>query len=280
MKIFAGPCVIESETQAVFVAQKLAAMGSRLGVEIIYKSSFDKANRSSEKSARGPGLEDGLAILAEIKAVTGLRIITDIHEADQAEIVAQTADIIQIPAFLCRQTDLLQAAVRTGRPVLVKKGQFLSPQEMAAIVGKAKAAAPNGELGPQSLMLCERGTSFGYNDLVVDMRSLEIMRGFGFPVIFDATHSVQRPGANISETGETQSGGNRQMIPALARAAAAVGIDGLFIETHPDPENAKSDAASVWPLGDLEQLLSDVLAIDRTIRRTIHRNDAVLSATG
>lgn len=257
MLIIAGPCVIESATQAIQIARRLAEMAGRLGVEIVYKSSFDKANRSSSLSPRGPGLETGLAILGEVQTMTGLRVITDVHECEQVEAVAEVSDIIQIPAFLCRQTDLVQAAVRTGKPVMIKKGQFLSPQEMGNIVAKAQAAAPTGILDPQSLMLCERGTSFGYGDLVVDMRSLEIMRDLGFPVIFDATHSVQRPGARGHS-----SGGDRQLVPALARAAAAVGIDGLFIETHPDPERALSDPATMWPLDQLEGLLEQVLAVD------------------
>jgi 2-dehydro-3-deoxyphosphooctonate aldolase (KDO 8-P synthase) len=273
MRVFAGPCVIENEVQALHVARHLAAAAGRLGVEIVYKSSFDKANRSSAASARGPGLERGLEILAEVKALTGLRVLTDVHETAQVERAAEVVDILQVPAFLCRQTDLLQAAVRTGRPVLVKKGQFVSPRDMKNIVAKAQAAFGGASLPYESLMLCERGTSFGYNDLVVDMRSLEIMRGFGHPVIFDATHAAQRPGAD----GHC-SGGDRAMVPVLARAAAAVGIDGLFVETHPDPARAQSDAATAWPLAEFELLIEDVLAIHRLVSESGGNAGAVAAA--
>ena len=273
MQVFAGPCVIEDRDHAILVASELAKIAERLDLEITYKSSFDKANRSSALSARGPGLEEGLAILAEVKAETGLRVLTDIHETDQAAAAAEIVDILQIPAFLCRQTDLLQAAVRTGRPVLVKKGQFLSAHDMGNIVGKAHSAMEGAELPLDRLLLCERGTSFGYNELIVDMRSLEVMRRFGHPVIFDATHAVQRPGA----LGQA-SGGDREMVPVLARAAAAAGIDGLFIETHPDPRNAKSDAATVWPLDRLEHLLRDITAIDRLLRSQAASMPEILAA--
>jgi 2-dehydro-3-deoxyphosphooctonate aldolase (KDO 8-P synthase) len=273
MLVFAGPCVIESEVQALHVARHLAAVAGRAGVEIVYKSSFDKANRSSAASPRGPGMERGLEILAEVKALTGLRVLTDIHETAQAGPVSEVADILQIPAFLCRQTDLLQAAVQTGRPVLVKKGQFMSPHDMKNIVVKAEAALGGAALPYESLMLCERGTSFGYNELVVDMRSLEIMRQFGHPIVFDATHAVQRPGAQ----GQS-SGGDRALIPALARAAAAVGIDGLFLETHPDPARALSDPATAWPLAEFEALIEDVLAIHRLVRRSGDANPGALAA--
>jgi 2-dehydro-3-deoxyphosphooctonate aldolase (KDO 8-P synthase) len=273
MLVFAGPCVIESEVQALHVARHLAAVAGRAGVEIVYKSSFDKANRSSAASPRGPGMERGLEILAEVKTLTGLRVLTDIHETAQAGPVSEVADILQIPAILCRQTDLLQAAVQTGRPVLVKKGQFMSPHDMKNIVVKAEAALGGAALPYESLMLCERGTSFGYNELVVDMRSLEIMRQFGHPIVFDATHAVQRPGAQ----GQS-SGGDRALIPALARAAAAVGIDGLFLETHPDPARALSDPATAWPLAEFEALIEDVLAIHRLVRRSGDANPGALAA--
>jgi 2-dehydro-3-deoxyphosphooctonate aldolase (KDO 8-P synthase) len=263
MRVFAGPCVIENEVQALHVARHLAGVAARAGVEIVYKSSFDKANRSSPLSPRGPGLERGLAILAEVKALTGLRVLTDVHETTQVEPAAQVADILQVPAFLCRQTDLLQAAIRSGRPVLVKKGQFMAPRDMANIVAKAEAALGGAPLAYDSLLLCERGTSFGYNDLVVDMRGLEIMRGLGHPVIFDATHAAQRPGGD-----RHCSGGDRAMVPVLARAAAAAGIDGLFVETHPDPARAQSDAATAWPLAEFEGLIEDVLAIHRLVTRS------------
>lgn len=257
MHFILGPCVIESELHALGVARRLASLGRKLGVELTYKSSFDKANRSSASSPRGPGLEDGLAILAEVKGECGLPILTDVHECAQVDRVAEVADIIQIPAFLCRQTDLLQAAIATGKQVLVKKGQFMSPAEMAGVVEKARSAAPGGYLPEHGLLLCERGTSFGYNELVVDMRGLAQMAELGHPVVFDCTHSVQRPGAN----GKT-SGGDREMVPVLARAAAAVGVDAMFIETHPDPARAHSDAATAWPLDRLESLMLEILAID------------------
>jgi 2-dehydro-3-deoxyphosphooctonate aldolase (KDO 8-P synthase) len=262
MRVFAGPCVIENEVLALHVARHLAAVAGRVGVEIVYKSSFDKANRSSAASPRGPGLERGLEILAEVKALTGLRVVTEVHETAQVEPAARVADILQVPAFLCRQTDLLQAAVRSGRPVLVKKGQFMAPRDMENIVAKAEAAMGGARLPYDALLLCERGSSFGYNDLVVDMRGLEILRGLGHPVIFDATHAAQRPGGD----GHC-SGGDRAMVPVLARAAAAAGIDGLFIETHPDPARAQSDAATAWPLAEFEALIKDVLAIHRLVNR-------------
>lgn len=260
MRFFVGPCVIESEIHAIGIGLKLADMAARLGVEVTFKASFDKANRSSARSPRGPGLGRGLDILQRVRQETGLRILTDVHETEQVSAAASAVDVLQIPAFLCRQTDLLQAAVTSGRPVLVKKGQFMSPAEMANVVDKARAAVPHGELPRERLMLCERGTTFGYNDLVVDMRGLVQMREFGHPVVFDATHAVQRPGA-----AGLSSGGDREMVPALARAAAAVGVDAIFIETHPDPARALSDSATVWPLDRLEPLLAELIAIDRLI---------------
>jgi 2-dehydro-3-deoxyphosphooctonate aldolase (KDO 8-P synthase) len=261
MFVIAGPCVIESEAHALRSAETLAGIAARLAIRLIYKSSFDKANRSSAASPRGPGLNRGLEILAKVRATSGLEVLTDIHEPAQAAIVAEVADVLQVPAFLSRQTDLIQAAVAAGKPVQVKKGQFMAPQDMAQVVAKAAAMLPAGAAVGQHLWLCERGTSFGYQDLVADMRGLEVMRGFGCPVVFDASHAVQQPGA----AGQT-SGGQRELIPVLARAAVAAGIDGLFVETHPDPAAALSDAATVWPLGQLERLLAGLLAIDAAAR--------------
>lgn len=259
--VIAGPCVIESLDHSLRTSAVLAQIGEKLGVSIVYKSSFDKANRSAIGSHRGPGLEDGLAILERVKNETGLPILTDIHETEQVSSVAEVADILQIPAFLARQTDLLQAAAASGRHVNIKKGQFMAPGDMANAVKKASYALPAGCNAQDQIWLCERGTTFGYHDLVVDMRGLAIMRDTGCKVIFDASHSVQRPAA----LGD-RSGGNREAIPALARAAVAAGVDGLFIETHPDPENAMSDAATVWPLDRLESLLRDLIAIDQLVR--------------
>lgn len=256
-----GPCVIESEAMALSTASTIAAVGQRLGITIFYKSSFDKANRSAIGSPRGPGLEEGLRILQRVKAETGLPILTDIHETAQIKSAAEVADVLQIPAFLSRQTDLLLSAITTGCRVNVKKGQFMAPHDVGNIVKKASAALPEGCDIRDRLWLTERGSSFGHNDLVVDMRGLAIMRATGCPVLFDATHSVQRPGS----LGD-RSGGDRAAIPALARAAVAAGVDGVFIEAHPDPERAFSDAAVMWPLDKLETLLADLLAIDRLVK--------------
>lgn len=261
MLVIAGPCVIESRDHALQVAERLAGVAARTGVELIYKSSFDKANRTAAGSPRGPGMDEGLAILAQVRAETGLEVLTDIHETAQAGPVAEAVDVLQIPAFLARQTDLIQAAVATGRRVNVKKGQFMAPEDMAHVVAKAQAVLPTGVAAGDRVWLCERGTSFGYRDLVVDMRGLAIMRAFGCPVIFDAGHSAQQPAA----AGQT-SGGRRDLIPALARAAVAVGVDGLFLETHPDPDNAHSDAATAWPLDRFEALLEGLVALDTAAR--------------
>ncbi len=262
--VVAGPCVIEDEAMAMATAQTLRGIADALGIQIVYKSSFDKANRSAFHSPRGPGLEKGLAILARVKQETGLPILTDVHETDQVDAVSKVADIIQIPAFLSRQTDLICAAVRTGRHVNIKKGQFMAPDDMVQVVGKAAGALESMALAQERVILCERGTSFGYHNLVVDMAGLEDMRATGCRVIFDASHAVQRPSA----LGQT-SGGKRSAIPALSRAAVAVGIDGLFIETHPNPDQAHSDAATVWPLDQLQSLLADVLAVHRFVRDRI-----------
>lgn len=261
MFVISGPCVIESEGQALAIAHELADIARRLRLRMIFKASFDKANRTSGKSRRGPGLRRGLDILARVRAETGLEVLTDVHEVAHVAPAAAAVDILQIPAFLSRQTDLIQAAVRSGRPVNIKKGQFMAPADMAHVVAKAAECLTAGEPVGERLWLCERGTTFGYHDLVVDMRGLETMRGFGCPVIYDASHSVQQPGAAGGA-----SGGQREMIPALARAAVAVGVDGLFIETHPDPARAWSDAATVWPLAGLEPLLADLTVIDRVVK--------------
>lgn len=259
--VVAGPCVIESRDMALRTAETLASVGQRLGVAIVYKSSFDKANRSSPASPRGPGLDAGLAILADVKAQCGVPVLTDVHETAQVAATAEVADILQIPAFLARQTDLIQAAAATGCYLNVKKGQFMAPADMVQVAAKVASALPAGETVTETLWLCERGTSFGYHDLVVDMRGFAQMRETGCRLLFDASHSVQKPAA----LGD-RSGGDRDAIPALARAAVAAGVDGLFIETHPDPVNAQSDAATVWPLDNLEALLADLLAIHHLVK--------------
>ncbi len=256
--LIAGPCLAESKQLCHDIAGTVKQLADELGLPYIFKASFDKANRTSISTSRGEGLEAGLDILRSIHAELDLPTTTDIHLPEQALPVSQVADILQIPAFLCRQTDLLLAAAATGKPVNVKKGQFLAPQDTQNIVAKLQAAQANG------VMLTERGTSFGYNTLIVDMPGLETMRSFGVPVCFDATHSAQRPGGLGSS-----SGGVRETIPAMARAAAAVGIDALFVETHPDPEHAMSDAATQWPLRRLRELLEPVVAIDLARRAAL-----------
>ncbi len=243
-QLIAGPCVIESEEMVLSIAEQMKKITDELGIPYTFKASFDKANRTSINSFRGPGLEKGLEILQKVKDVYSLPICTDIHEAWQAEPISKVADIIQIPAFLCRQTDLLVAAAKTGKCINIKKAQFLAPWDMKNCVEKVCQSGNN------NVMLCERGTSFGYNTLVVDMTGLRVMKEFEVPVIFDATHSVQKPGGNGSSTG-----GNRQYVEYLAKAAIAVGVDGLFMETHPDPDNAKSDGPNMVPLGDMKELL-------------------------
>jgi 2-dehydro-3-deoxyphosphooctonate aldolase (KDO 8-P synthase) len=250
--LIAGPCVIESEQLALDTAGQLKEITSRLGIPFIYKSSFDKANRSSGGSFRGPGLEGGLKVLAEVKRQIGVPVLTDVHEYTPMQEVASVVDVLQTPAFLCRQTDFIQNVASTMKPVNIKKGQFLAPWDMKHVVEKAKAT------GNQDIMVCERGVSFGYNNLVSDMRSLVVMRETQCPVVFDATHSVQLPGGQGSK-----SGGQREFVPALARAAVAVGVAGLFMETHPDPEKALSDGPNAWPLDQMERLLNTLLAFDR-----------------
>lgn len=257
--LIAGPCVIESQQLALDTAGQLKEMCAELGIPFIYKSSFDKANRSSGKSFRGPGMDQGLRILAEVKQQIGVPVLTDIHEVDEIEPVAAVVDVLQTPAFLCRQTDFIHAVARCGKPVNIKKGQFLAPGDMKNVVDKAKEA--NG--GSDNIMVCERGVSFGYNNLVSDMRSLAIMRETGCPVVFDATHSVQLPGGQ-----GTVSGGQREFVPVLARAAVAVGVAGLFMETHPQPEKAMSDGPNAWPLPKMKALLATLKQIDDLVKAT------------
>jgi 2-dehydro-3-deoxyphosphooctonate aldolase (KDO 8-P synthase) len=254
--LIAGPCVIESEQLALDTAGKLKEICARLQIPFIYKSSFDKANRSSGESFRGPGVDEGLRILAAVKRQIGVPVLTDVHEDTDVETVAQVVDVLQTPAFLCRQTNFIHRVAAAGVPVNIKKGQFLSPWEMKNVVDKARAT------GNRQIMVCERGASFGYNNLVSDMRSLAVMRETGCPVVFDATHSVQLPGGQ-----GTSSGGQREFVPVLARAAIAVGVAGLFMETHPDPEKALSDGPNAWPLGQIERLLTTLKDIDTTIKR-------------
>ncbi len=253
--LIAGPCVIESEKLALETATELRGIADKLGVPFIYKSSFDKANRSSHQSFRGPGLEEGLKILEKVKSEVGTPVLTDVHEDTPLDEVASVVDVLQTPAFLCRQTNFIQAVARAGRPVNIKKGQFLAPWDMINVVEKAKAA------GNDQIMVCERGVSFGYNYLVSDMRGLMVMRETGCPVVFDATHSVQMPGGK-----GTASGGQREFVPVLARAAVATGISGLFMETHPDPENALSDGPNAWPLGQMADLLQTLVELDRVVK--------------
>lgn len=257
----AGPCVIESEAFALDTAARLRAIAERLGVLLIYKSSFDKANRSSGASFRGPGIEEGLRILEKVRAETGLPVLTDVHSDDQVKAVAQVADVLQTPAFLARQTDFIAAVAASGKPVNIKKGQFLAPGDMAHVVTKARLAAQAAGVPADNFLVCERGASFGYNNLVSDMRSLAIMRDTECPVVFDATHSVQLPGGQGD-----RSGGQREFVPVLARAAVGAGISGLFMETHPNPDQALSDGPNSWPLDRLEPLLQRLLAIDAVVK--------------
>ena len=255
--LIAGPCTAESLELCIDVAGQMKEVCARLGVSYIFKASYDKANRSSGKSARGPGVEGGLYILSEVRRQIGVPVLTDVHSETDIAAVASVVDVLQTPAFLCRQTDFIQAAAACGKPVNIKKGQFMAPGDMKNIVAKAKDA--NG--GADTIMVCERGASFGYNNLVSDMRSLAIMRETACPVVFDATHSVQLPGGQ-----GTVSGGQREFVPVLARAAVAVGIAGLFMETHPCPEKALSDGPNSWPLDRMESLLSSLVAMDRLVK--------------
>jgi 2-dehydro-3-deoxyphosphooctonate aldolase (KDO 8-P synthase) len=260
--LIAGPCVIESHQMAVDTAGRLKEMTSRLGIPFIYKSSFDKANRSSGSSFRGLGMEKGLEILADVKKQIGVPVLTDIHEIDEIKPVAAVVDVLQTPAFLCRQTDFIKACAQSGKPVNIKKGQFLAPHDMKNVIDKARAAAREIGLSEDNFMACERGVSFGYNNLVSDMRALAIMRETACPVVFDATHSVQLPGGQGAS-----SGGQREFVPVLARAAIAVGIAGLFMETHPNPAEAKSDGPNAVPLARMEALLATLLDLDRIVKK-------------
>ncbi|NCN70520.1 MAG: 3-deoxy-8-phosphooctulonate synthase [Betaproteobacteria bacterium] len=261
--LIAGPCVIESEQLQMDTAGTLKEITQSLGIPFIFKSSFDKANRSSGNTFRGPGIDKGLEILAKVKRELGLPILTDIHAEDQIAQVASVVDVLQTPAFLCRQTDFIRAVAQSGKPVNIKKGQFLAPGDMKNVIDKARAAAHEKGLSEDNFMACERGVSFGYNNLVSDMRSLAIMRDTGAPVVFDATHSVQLPGGQ-----GTSSGGQREMVPVLARAAVAVGVAGLFMETHPDPAKAMSDGPNAVPLKHMKALLETLLALDDVTKKT------------
>ena len=259
--LIAGPCVIESEQMCLDIAGTMKETTDRLGIPYIFKASFDKANRSSGKSFRGPGRDAGLEILAKVRHQIGVPVLTDVHGIDDIAPVAAVCDVLQTPAFLCRQTDFIAACAASGKPVNIKKGQFLAPGDMQHVVDKARDAARDAGVTEDTIMVCERGASFGYNNLVSDMRSLAIMRRTGCPVVFDATHSVQLPGGQGSS-----SGGQREFVPVLARAAVATGIHGLFMETHPDPSKAMSDGPNAWPLAQMPKLLEHLLTLDRAVK--------------
>ncbi len=265
--LIAGPCVIESRAHAIEVAGRLRDICAKLGVPFIYKSSFDKANRSSGTSFRGPGMEEGLRILADVREQIGVPVLTDVHTESQVDAVAAVVDVLQTPAFLARQTDFIRAVAASGKPVNIKKGQFMAPQDMVQVVAKARAAAIEAAGGDpaagDTIMVCERGASFGYHNLVSDMRSLAIMRQSACPVVFDATHSVQLPGGQGAV-----SGGQREFVPVLARAAVAAGVSGLFMETHPDPAKALSDGPNAWPLDRMAELLTTLLELDAVVKRS------------
>ncbi len=260
--LIAGPCVIESRQMAFDTAGKLKEITAELGIPFIYKSSFDKANRSSGASFRGPGMDEGLAILADVRRDLDVPVLTDVHDITQVSPVAAVVDMLQTPAFLCRQTDFIQACAASGKPVNIKKGQFLAPSDMLQVVAKARAASIDAGFDGNNILVCERGASFGYNNLVSDMRSLAIMRQTDCPVVFDATHSVQLPGGQ-----GTSSGGQREFVPVLARAAVAVGVAGLFMETHPDPAHAMSDGPNAVPLHHMHALLSSLVELDQVTKR-------------
>ena len=259
--LIAGPCVIESEQLQLRTAERLKAIADKLGIFFIFKSSFDKANRSSDKSFRGPGMDEGLKVLEKVRDALGVPVLTDVHDIPQIKPVAEVVDVLQTPAFLARQTDFIHAVAASGKPVNIKKAQFMAPHDMKNVVDKAKNAAQAAGINEETIMVCERGASFGYNNLVSDMRGLAIMRETGCPVVFDATHSVQLPGGQ-----GTSSGGQREHVPVLARAAVASGVSGLFMETHPDPAKALSDGPNAWPLDRMEALLATLVAIDRTVK--------------
>jgi len=260
--LIAGPCVVESEALQLGTAETLKRIADKLGILLIFKSSFDKANRSSDKSFRGPGMDEGLKILAKVRDEIGVPILTDVHDIPQVAPVAEVVDVLQTPAFLARQTDFIHAVAASGKPVNIKKAQFMAPHDMVNVVDKARHAAQAAGINEETIMVCERGASFGYNNLVSDMRSLAIMRETGCPVVFDATHSVQLPGGQ-----GTSSGGQREFVPVLARAAVATGVSGLFMETHPDPANAKSDGPNAWPLDRMESLLSTLVELDKLVKQ-------------
>lgn len=260
--LIAGPCVVESEQLQIDVAGQLKEITSALGMPFIFKSSYDKANRSSGSSFRGPGMEKGLHILAKVKKEVGVPVLTDVHTEAEIPAAAAVVDVLQTPAFLCRQTDFIRAVAQSGKPVNIKKGQFLAPHDMKNVIGKARAAAREAGLPEDHFMACERGACFGYNNLVSDMRSLAIMRETGAPVVFDATHSVQLPGGLGAS-----SGGQREMVPVLARAAVAVGVAGVFMETHPDPQNALSDGPNAVPLKHMRALLETLMALDAVTKQ-------------
>jgi len=259
--LIAGPCVVESEELQLRTAERLKTIADRLGIMLIFKSSFDKANRSSDKSFRGPGMDEGLKILAKVRDEIGVPILTDVHDIPQVQPVAAVVDVLQTPAFLARQTDFIHAVAASGKPVNIKKAQFMAPHDMVNVVDKARNAAQAAGVNEETIMVCERGASFGYNNLVSDMRSLAIMRETRCPVVFDATHSVQLPGGQ-----GTSSGGQREFVPVLARAAVATGVSGLFMETHPDPASAKSDGPNAWPLDRMESLLTTLVELDKLVK--------------
>jgi 2-dehydro-3-deoxyphosphooctonate aldolase (KDO 8-P synthase) len=266
--LIAGPCVVESRQLQVDVAGELKAICASLSLPFIFKSSYDKANRSSHASFRGPGMEEGLRILDEVRRQVDVPVLTDVHTVDEIKTVASVVDVLQTPAFLCRQTDFIQAVASAGKPVNIKKGQFLAPEDMKQVVAKARAAS-----GTDNIMVCERGASFGYHNLVSDMRSLAIMRDTGCPVVFDATHSVQLPGGQ-----GTSSGGQREFVPVLARAAVAAGVAGVFMETHPQPEKALSDGPNAWPLALMRGLLETLVELDAAVKRHEFPEQALLAA--
>ncbi len=255
--LIAGPCVVESMQLQLDVAGELKSICAALGVPFVFKSSYDKANRSSGGSFRGPGIDEGLRVLAEVRRQIGVPVLTDVHTESEIEAAAEVVDVLQTPAFLCRQTDFIRAVASAGKPVNIKKGQFLAPEDMQQVVAKAKAAS-----GADNILVCERGASFGYHNLVSDMRSLAILRATGCPVVFDATHSVQLPGGQ-----GTSSGGQREFVPVLARAAVAAGVSGVFMETHPQPEKALSDGPNAWPLPRMRELVETLVALDRAVKR-------------
>ena len=259
--LISGPCVVESEELQLRTAETLKRIADKLGILFIFKSSFDKANRSSDKSFRGLGMDEGLRILAKVRDEIGVPILTDVHDIPQIARVTEVVDVLQTPAFLARQTDFIHAVAASGKPVNIKKAQFMAPHDMVNVVEKARSAAQAAGVNAETIMVCERGASFGYNNLVSDMRSLAIMRETGCPVVFDATHSVQLPGGQ-----GTSSGGQREFVPVLARAAVASGVAGLFMETHPDPSKAKSDGPNAWPLDRMESLLTTLVELDRVVK--------------